>query len=187
MGYGNPQRTLFYRLPLETFVPQEHPLRAQLGQWQAEIADERVHGTAHKHPTDRFAREQTALAATSVQPGFRLPASRPRRIGDDYLVSFETNRSSVPFTLIGQTIEVIRWSGCLHLTHRGPVVTEHEELLGKYLVRILPEYGPGAIARTARRVQSSLVADRAGRRACPEVEIRDCEIYGMLSATAVSA
>lgn len=28
MGYGDPQRTLFYQLSLETFVPTEHPLRA---------------------------------------------------------------------------------------------------------------------------------------------------------------
>lgn len=28
MGHGDPQRTLFYQLSLESFVPQEHPLRA---------------------------------------------------------------------------------------------------------------------------------------------------------------
>jgi transposase len=28
MGHGDPQRTLFYQLSLETFVPAEHPLRA---------------------------------------------------------------------------------------------------------------------------------------------------------------
>ena len=173
-------------LPGRTFL-DEQDLRAQLGQWQAEIADVRVHGTTHERPTDRFAREQTALIATSGQPGFRLEASQPRRVADDYLVSFETNRYSVPFTLIGQTVEVTRRSGRLHLTHRGQLVAEHEELLGKYLVRIRPEHGPGAIARTARRVQSSPFADSAGRRALPEVEIRDLGIYDTLSAAAVSA
>lgn len=28
MGHSDPQRGLFYQLSLETFVPQEHPLRA---------------------------------------------------------------------------------------------------------------------------------------------------------------
>jgi hypothetical protein len=28
MGHADPQRTLFYQLSLETFVPPEHPLRA---------------------------------------------------------------------------------------------------------------------------------------------------------------
>ena len=173
-------------LPGRIFV-DEQDLRAQLGQWQAEIADVRVHGTTHERPTDRFGREQPALIATGGQPGFRLEASQPRRVADDYLVSFETNRYSVPFTLIGQTVEVTRRGGRLHLTHRGQLVAEHEELVGKYLVRILPEHGPGAIARTTRRVQSSPVADRAGRGALPEVEIRDLAIYDTLSATAVSA
>lgn len=173
-------------LPGRIFV-DEQDLRAQLGQWQAEIADVRVHGTTHERPTDRFGREQSALIATGGQPGFRLEASQPRRVADDYLVSFETNRYSVPFTLIGQTVEVTRRSGHLHLTHRGQLVAEHDELPGKYQVRILPEHGPGAIARTARRVHSSPVADRAGRGALPEVEIRDLGIYDTLSPPAVSA
>jgi transposase len=173
-------------LPGRTFV-DEQDLREQLGQWQAEIADVRIHGTTHERPADRFAREQSALIATGGQPGFRLEASQPRRVADDYLVSFETNRYSVPFTLIGQTVEVTRRSGRLHLTHRGRLVAEHEALPGKYQVHILPEHGPGAIARTARRVHSSPFADRAGRGALPEVEIRDLGIYDTLSPTAVSA
>jgi transposase len=173
-------------LPGRTFV-DEQDLREQLGQWQAEIADVRIHGTTHERPAARFAREQSALIATGGQPGFRLEASQPRRVADDDLVSFETNRYSVPFTLIGQLVEVTRRSGRLHLTHRGRLVAEHEELLGKYHVRIRPEHGPGAIARTARRVHSSPGVGSPGRRALPEVEIRDLEIYDTLSATAVSA
>jgi hypothetical protein len=41
-------------------------------------------------------------------------------------VSFETNRYSVPFTLIGHTVEVTRRGGRLHITHRGQRVAEHE-------------------------------------------------------------
>ena len=71
-------------------------------------------------------------------------------------MSFETNRYSVPFTLIGQTVEVARRAGRLHITHRGGLVAEHDELSGKHQLRVLPEHGPGAIARTARRLASSL-------------------------------
>jgi transposase len=173
-------------LPGRTFV-DEQDLRTQLGQWQAEIADVRLHGTTHERPTDRFAREQSTLIATGGQPGFRLEASQPRRVADDYLVSFETNRYSVPFTLIGHTVEVTRRGGRLHITHRGQRVAEHDELMGKHQVRVLPEHGPGAIARTARRVHSSPFSDHAGPHALPEVEIRDLGIYETLSTAAVSA
>ena len=172
-------------LPGRTFV-DEQDLREQLDQWQREIADARIHGTTHERPTDRFAREQSALVATAGQPGFRLEASQPRRVAEDYLVSFETNRYSVPFTLIGQTVEVTRRAGQLHITHRGTLVAEHEEVPGKYQVRVRPEHGPGAIARTARRVMSSLPSERQ-RAAVPEVEIRDLAIYEALGAPAVTA
>ena len=46
--------------------------------------------------------------ATAGRSSFRLEASQPRRVADEYLVSFETNRYSVPFTLIGQTVEVTK-------------------------------------------------------------------------------
>jgi len=172
-------------LPGRTFV-DEQDLREQLGQWQAEIADVRLHGTTHERPADRFARERSHLIATAGQPGFRLEASQPRRVAEDYLVSFETNRYSVPFTLIGQTVEVTRRAGRLQIAHGGHLIAEHDELAGKYQMRILPEHGPGAIAQTARRVRSALFTDRSGRAPLPEVEIRDLAIYEALGA-AVSA
>jgi hypothetical protein len=66
-------------------------------------------------------------------------------------------------------------------------VAEHDELRGKYQVHIVPAHGPGALARTARRVHSSLVPTSLGRGALPEVEIRDLGIYEQLSTAAVSA
>jgi len=172
-------------LPGRSFV-DDQDLREQIGQWQAEIADVRIHGTTHERPADRFAREQSALIATASQPGFRLEAGQPRRVADDYLVSFETNRYSVPFTLIGQTVEVARRGGRLHITHRGGLVAEHDELAGKYQLRVRPEHGPGAIARTARRIPSTLSIGH-GRVAPPDVEIRDLAIYEALGAPAVTA
>ena len=172
-------------LPGRSFV-DDQDLREQIGQWQAEIADVRIHGTTHERPADRFAREQSALIATASQPGFRLEAGQPRRVADDYLVSFETNRYSVPFTLIGQTVEVARRGGRLHITHRGGLVAEHDELAGKYQLRVRPEHGPGAIARTARRISSTLSIGH-GRGAPPDVEIRDLAIYEALGAPAVTA
>jgi transposase len=172
-------------LPGRVFVDDED-LRAQLRQWEAEIADVRVHGTTHERPADRFTRERSHLIATGGQPGFRLEASQPRRVPDDYLVSFETNRYSVPFTLIGQTVEIARRSGRLVITHRGQRIAEHEELPGKYHARILPEHGPGAIARTARRATAG-PALSASRGPDPDVEIRDLAVYETLSLAAVPA
>ena len=64
--------------------------------------------------------------------------------------------------------------------HRGAVVAEHPELPGKYQLRILPEHGPGAIARTARRVRSSRSSTSHAPTPFAEVEIRDLTVYEAL-------
>jgi hypothetical protein len=163
-------------LPGRSFV-DDVDLEEQLRQWMTEIADQRIHGTTHERPIDRFVEERRHLVGTAGHPSFRLEARQPPIVADDYLVSFETNRYSVPFTLIGQTVEVRRGAGRVAIVHRGTVVAEHPELAGKYQLRILPEHGPGASARTARRVRSSRRAMSSASTSLAEVEVRDLAVY----------
>jgi hypothetical protein len=142
------------------------------------VADVRVHGTTHERPIDRFTQEQTLLMPTGPQPGFQHEARHARLVAEDYLVSFETNRYSVPFTLIGQPVEVRRRGGRLEIAHRGRVVAQHAVLPGKYQVAILPEHGPGALRRTTRQRLSTPSPRTASL--CPEVEIRDLTLYDTL-------
>jgi len=168
-------------LPGRAFL-DDRDFEEQLAQWLAEVADVRIHGTTHERPRDRFVQEQPALIPTATQPSFRLAARVTRIVADDYLVSFETNRYSVPFTLIGQTVDVQARDGQVEIVHRGELVATHPLLLGKYQLRILPEHGPGAIARTARQRPSTPALLTASLRArYPEVEIRDLAIYDALT------
>jgi transposase len=173
-------------LPGRRFV-DEQDCREQLRRWEAEIADVRVHGTTHERPIDRFGRERASLIPTGGQPGFRLEVRQPRRVAEDYLVSFESNRYSVPFTLIGQTVEVLRRHGRLAISHRGQLVAEHPELAGKYQVRLLPEHGPGASARTVRRPRLGGSVPGVPNDREPEVEIRDLAVYETLGLAEVPA
>ena len=154
-------------------------LHEQPAEWMATIADVRIHGTTHERPIDRFAQEQPVLLPTVSQPSFRLEAPLARIVADDWLVSIDTNRYSVPFLLIGQPVEIHRRNGALRILHRGAVVAEHPELGGKHQVRILPEHGPGASARTARR-QHSTPAPTRSALAATVVEIRDLAVYDAL-------
>jgi transposase len=147
----------------------------QLAAWTRDVADVRIHGTTHERPIDRFITETPALLRTSGQPPFRLEAVQRRIVAQDYLVSFETNRYSVPFGLIGQQIEVRRRGGQLEVQHRGTIVATHTLLPGKYQVVILPEHGPGPIARTQRRVRSTPAPPRA--QVAADVEVRDLAWY----------
>jgi hypothetical protein len=168
------------------FLPGRHfvdavDLDEQLTEWTATIADRRIHGTTHERPIDRFAQERPLLLATSCQPSFRLEARLVRTVAEDYLVSVDTNRYSVPFTLIGQPVEVVRRAGQLQIFHRGVLVAEHAELPGHHQLRLIPAHGPGASARTVRRRQSTRLTAPTGRPALPEVEVRDLTYYDALT------
>jgi transposase len=176
-------------LPGRTFL-DERDLAEQLGQWQTEIADARVHGTTHERPCDRFQREQPFLIPTRGHRGFALEARQPRIVADDYLVSFESNRYSVPCALIGQTVAVQRQGDQVLIFHREQLVAAHPLLPGKYQTAIRPEHGPGAVARNPRRVHATGALGAGGHRPppFPEVEIRDLALYERLcSAMGVPA
>lgn len=151
---------------------------AQLSEWTATVADVRLHGTTHERPIDRFERERAQLIACAGQPGFRLECPVARIVASDYLVSVDTNRYSVPFGLIGETVEVKRQGEHLHILYQGEVVATHARLTGKHQLCVLPEHGPGAIARNARLRYSSASAPRSVDNA--EVEVRDLSVYEQL-------
>jgi transposase len=156
-------------------------LAEQLTDWNATIADVRIHGTTHEQPIERFAAEKPALVPTIGQPSFAHAGRRSRIVASDYLVSFETNRYSVPFQFIGQTVEVQRHEGQLTFFHRGRAIAEHPQIAGQYQLRILPEHGPGAIARNVRH-RYGLAGVPASTAQEPAVQIRDLSLYEQLLA-----
>jgi len=158
------------------FVDDGH-LGDALLDWTLTIADQRIHGTTHERPIDRFAVERTHLLPTTHQPAFRLEATYPRVVAEDFLVSLDTNRYSVPFRLIGRTVEVQRREGRLVIRYQGQFIAEHAELPGRHQVRLLPEHGPGAVARNARQPQLHAVERIAQPWSMPAVEVRDLAVY----------
>ena len=155
---------------------------AQLAAWQAEVADLRNHGTTHQRPIDRFAQEAAALVPTAGQPSFLQAMVRERVVADDWLVSIDANRYSVPFALIGKTVQVVRQGGQWIIRYRGEVVAEHAVLAGRAQLSVRPEHGPGAVLRNARKryaqgADLSPHRDDSGGR---EVEVRDLALYEQL-------
>lgn len=154
---------------------------AQLADWNTTIADLRIHGTTHEAPLERFAGERDALIPTRGQAPFALAARVSRIVASDYLVSFASNRYSVPFPLIGQTVEVEARGDAIRIYRRGALIATHPRLTGAHQFRILPEHGPGALARYQRQRRSALAAGSAPTAPFPEVEIRDLALYDTLA------
>lgn len=160
---------------------------AQLRSWLAEVADVRVHGTTHERPIDRFAQEAPALIPVAGRASSLQAMRRSRRVADDWLVAIDGNRYSVPWRLIGQTVEVLRVGGMWQIHHRGKLVAEHPLLPGRHQLSVRPEHGPGPCARNARKryaehctsTQASTQQEPAAAPAV-EVEVRDLATYQQL-------
>jgi transposase len=152
---------------------------AQLARWQLGVADLRMHGTTHQRPIDRFGDEACALAPTAGHPSFLQAMVRDRVVADDWLVAIDGNRYSVPFALIGKTVQVVRQGGDWAIRHRGTVVAEHAVLAGRGQLSVKPEHGPGAAVRNTRQRFSSSNAPPTPVAAdlSHEVQVRDLAIY----------
>lgn len=117
----------------------------QVRQWLAGVADVRLHGTTHPRPLDRFAAEAPALISTAGQASFLEAMVRERGVAENWRVSIDSNRYSVPCRLIGKSVQVVRTGGLWQIRYRGELVAEHAVLAGRYPLSVQPEHGPGAI------------------------------------------
>ena len=91
----------------------------------SEIADLRIHGTTHEQPIARFAAEAAHLVPTASQASFLAATIRDRVVASDWLISIDANRYSVPFHLVGRTVDVSVEGGDLTVRFAGTLVAEH--------------------------------------------------------------
>lgn len=108
-------------------------LNAWLEEWSVRVADERIHGTTHERPRERFERdERAALVSVEARPPSVLERITTRRVPKDAYVSMETNRYPVPYEWVGREV-VVRSTGqevILHCGEEPPI--RHPRVEGKY-------------------------------------------------------
>jgi transposase len=107
-------------------------LNAWLLEWCLSVADERVHGTIHEKPSERFLRE--SLIAVDL----RSPAPRERVesrvVPRDSYVAVAANRYPVPLEWAGETVQVRIQSEQVWITLPGAEPVRHARLEGKHQV-----------------------------------------------------
>lgn len=170
-------------IPGRSFTDLED-FNAQLRAWQLEIADLRIHGTTHQPPIERFAAEAGALIPYAGRRSFLAAMVRERKVAEDWLVSIDANRYSVPFALIGKTVQISREADRWVIRHAGRIVAEHEVLAGRHGLSVKPEHGPGALPRNQRqRFAASVRASAVDPSSEREVQVRDLDVYEQLLGT----
>ena len=125
-------------------------LNAWLTRWALTIADERVHGTTHEIPRERFERdERITMIAVDRRPPSRECHSVRRRVAADGFVEVETNRYPVPYEWCRAEVEVQLGETEMCIVHDEASIT-YERETGKY--RVVHWSGPArSLPRAARQ------------------------------------
>ncbi len=104
---------------------------AHLEQWTREVADQRVHGTTGEVPAARFATEAGALRALGGRAPFGQLQDLVRKVQADCAIDLDTNSYSVPWRLIGESVQVVVLGGRVIVRHAGQVVADHPVCEGR--------------------------------------------------------
>jgi transposase len=114
-------------------------LNQQARTWLEQTARVRVHRTTHEQPVARLSQEQPALIPL---PPMRFEAGLvvTRLVGDDFCVSWDTNRYSVPPHLTSRSAKVRVLDGTIAIEIGGQVVAAHPVRSTKYQRYVAPEH-----------------------------------------------
>ena len=124
-------------------------LDAHIAWWMREVADVRTHGTVFERPIDRFAREARALRPIGSHPAYHHVRRFDRRVTGDCRIELDTNRYSVPYKLVGRTVEVQLDADELTVRYRGEVVATHAVARGRHVIVENSRHVEGLVRRTA--------------------------------------
>jgi len=123
-------------------------VHAHLDWWMAEIADVRIHGTTQERPIDRFEREAAELLPLGNHASYLKVRRLVRKVTSDCRVELDTNRYSIPFELVGQSVNLEVVCGEMTVLWRGKLVAEHDILPGRFGTIQVPSHLEGLVRKT---------------------------------------
>jgi len=103
-------------------------LQSHLLRWMREVSDVRIHGTTGEPPVLRFDRDERAkLRPLQLKAPFLQVRELSRRVHSDACVEVDTNRYSVPWRLIGESVTVVIAERQVKVLYAGEEVASHAQ------------------------------------------------------------
>jgi len=107
-------------------------LRGHLALWMREVADVRNHGTTGEPPIARFDRDERAvLIPLNGRAPFLQVRELVRCVHSDACIELDTNRYSVPWRLIGESVSVVVADRQVRILYAGHEVACHGQSLAR--------------------------------------------------------
>lgn len=108
-------------------------LEQHLAWWLREVADLRCHSSTGEPPLQRFVRDEASkLKPLNGRPPFRQIRELVRKVHSDCAVEIDTNAYSVPWRLVGESVQVTVSGARVRIFHGGQLVAEHAEASGRH-------------------------------------------------------
>jgi hypothetical protein len=156
-------------------------LNQKLESWTLEVADERIHGTTHEKPSERFKGEQ--LAAPEGTAPYRIETDMTRIVPRDAQVVYKTNRYSVPWKYAGREALLYEQGERLLIYVAGELTANHPLLSGRYEQHLIAGHFEGILKSLKPRMEApALVCVSLWHTdAMEEVQVRDLASYDALA------
>jgi transposase len=159
------------------FRSWEH-LNDWLAEWATTVADQRVHGTTHAIPAERFPEEQ--LSPLGARRVYHRERVRHRVVASDSLVAIGGSRYSVPAAYAGASVVIRELLGTYEILHQGTVIARHRAL-GRHHVVMEPAHYHGLLRPPGpRSVDATPPRFDPGYPLGADVAIRDLAVYAAL-------
>ena len=133
-------------------------LDAQLATWLMAVSDHRqLPDGDDTTPWSRFELERKHLRALDGKPPFGVPRPIERKVTADAVIELDTNRYSVPWTLIGCKVEVHVSATTVRVSHRAELVAEHPRCTGRHQRQLDKQHFQVSAAPTDPQPSTSLL------------------------------
>jgi Mu transposase, C-terminal domain/Integrase core domain len=158
-GVGYVKRNAIAGLAFTSF----DALQAHLERWMVD-ADQRVHGTTHERPCDRFERDERAALRTLPTHGVPVRQRRvSRRVASDCFVDIDTIRYSVPHRLVRRTVEVLVGDEDVRIFDGAIEVARHRRGSEPHQRIVDPSHFAGLYRPTTEREPDDVTVSPFGR------------------------
>lgn len=112
-------------------------LEAHLIWWMREVADVRTHQTTKEPPLARFEKEMSSLTKIEQHRPYSGVTTWRRIVKSDATVDVRGNAYSVPYRLIGKTVDATAGDGRVEIRLSGDLVATHAEAPASSATRVI--------------------------------------------------
>jgi transposase len=113
--------------------------------WLRETANRREHRATRRIPELVFEAEEKATLASLRPDGYETDEVFTKEVPPNFHLTYQTNRYSVPWTMVGQAVTVRVCENFLRFFYNAKQITQHQRCYGKHLDITKPGHSEGLL------------------------------------------